>query len=241
MRTLGILGGMGPMAGAYFYGRVIANTDSDGDSGHLPVVLLADPGIPDRSSHLVSGGEDPLPWLNAGMMALQRAGAEVIAIPCNTAHAYLPRMTVPQGLVADMPCLAVDALQSQGAHRVGLLSTRGTVASGVYRRAAEKVNARLLTLPREETVSLEKLIYRQKAGETILADEYLPYVQQLLDGGADAVILGCTEISVAFSGYASPLILDALEILAREVVVLCGGRLKEEGSGTRNDIWRAVV
>ena len=241
MRTLGILGGMGPMAGAYFYGRVIANTDSAGDSEHLPVILFADPRVPDRSSHLVSGGADPLPWLASGVMTLRKAGAEVVAIPCNTAHAYLSRMSVPHGLVADMPRLALAALQARGARKIGLLSTRGTVASGVYRIAAEEVDIGLLTLPWESNTSLEGLIYRQKAGETVLADEYLPYIRWLLDVGADAVVLGCTEISVAFSGNASSLIVDALEVLAREVIVLCGGRLKKEERGAQNDVWRAVV
>ena len=229
------------MAGAYFYARVIANTDSDGDAGHLPAVLLADPRIPDRSTHLVYGGTDPLPWLTSGVVTLQKAGAEVIAIPCNTAHAYLSRMSVSRGFVADMPRLTVRAMQAQRVNRIGLLSTRGTVLSGVYRIAAEEADMELLALPWETNISLEELIYRQKAGETVVAAEYIPYVERLLDMGADAVVLGCTEISAAFSGRTSPQIVDALEILAKEVIVLCGGRVKEEKRGTQNDIWRAFV
>lgn len=239
MKTLGILGGMGPMAGAYFYSRVIANTDSDGDSGHLPVVLFADPHTPDRSAHLVSGGVDPLPWLVSGIEALQVMGAKVVAIPCNTAHAYLSRMPSFSLSLMDMPYLAVAEASGRGAHRVGLLSTRGTVSSGVYRRAAEGLSAELLTLPRDLNASLEVLIYRQKGGEMLSFEEYLPYVKHLLNIGADTVILGCTEISVAFSGFSFPSVIDALEVLAREAVKLCGGNLREEGA--RNDIRRAAM
>lgn len=241
MRTLGILGGMGPMAGAYFYERVIANTDADQDGGHLPVVLFADPRIPDRSTHLIAGGADPLPFLISGVEALQAMRAEVIAIPCNTAHAYLPRMPRIPLPVADMPRLAVAAARSRGARRLGLLSTRGTVAAGVYHTAAEERSCGILTLPWETNAALEALIYRQKAGEAISSEAYLPYVRLLLDEGADAVILGCTEISVAFSETVSLRIVDALEALAREAVLLCGGRIKEKEGDAHNDIRRAIV
>ena len=241
MRTLGILGGMGPMAGAYFYERVIANTDSEGDSGHLPVILLSDPRIPDRSTHLTLGGADPLPFLLSAIETLQALRAEVIAIPCNTAHAYLPRMPSMPLSIVDMPRLAVAAALARGAERIGLLSTRGTVLSGVYRTASEEQSCGLLTLPWESNGALEAIIYRQKAGETVDCEAYRPYVQWLLDEGADTVILGCTEISVAFSGTVSLQIVDALEALAREAVVLCGGRLKEREREARYDVRRTVV
>src|SRR5215475_13736513 len=96
---LGVLGGMGPMATVDFYRRLLPYTNVRTDQEHLPVIIWADPSVPDRSAALTGTGADPTAWLVKGARALQSVGATVLAMPCNTAHAFLPAIqaavTVP--------------------------------------------------------------------------------------------------------------------------------------------------
>ena len=225
MKTLGILGGMGPLAGAYFYRRVIENTRADCDGRHLPVFLVGNPAIPDRTAHLLGYGPDPFPSLLEGVLTMVGLGAEVVAIPCNTAHAYLERLSerIPVPIL-DMPGLAARAAARRGRGPIGLLSTRGTLSARVYHRAADEEGIGLLCLPSGEAERLEARIYAQKGGAPTAGNAYMPYVEELLTAGAEAVILGCTEISAAFAGSAPASCIDALEVLAQESVRLCGDR-----------------
>jgi aspartate racemase len=238
MKTIGILGGMGPLAGAYFYRRVVESTAAEGDSFHIPTLLWSDPEIPDRTACLLGDGESPLPALERGVGMLRTMGAEVIAVPCNTAFAYLSQIaetvTIP-----DMPRLAARRAALGGARCIGILSTRGTLRAGIYERAAASAGLSLVSLPSDAAVLLDGLIYRQKSGERIGCEEYLGFADLLRGAGADAVILGCTELSVAFSGASPSGVVDALEALVNEVVSLCGAPLREEV--TALDIRRALA
>ena len=229
MKTLGILGGMGPAAGAYFYERVVALTSAEKDGVHIPVILVGDPRIPDRTAHLCGNGASPLPALLRGLLRLRAAGAEVIAMPCNTAHAYLPLLRGEFApTVLHMPALAVRYACHIGARSLGVLSTRGTQRAGIYQTLAEKAGLPLFTLPAPSAEQLETLIYRQKAGEEIGEEEYRPFADRLLSAGADRVILACTEISWAYRGARSEGVVDALEVLARAAISACGGMVREE-------------
>lgn len=95
---IGILGGMGPAATADFYAKLVAITPGSSDQDHLRTVIWSDPTIPDRTEALLGGGPDPTPWLLDGSRVLREAGATVIAIPCNTAHAFVPRIADRVGL-----------------------------------------------------------------------------------------------------------------------------------------------
>lgn len=219
------------MAGAYFYERVIANTVAKGDREHIPVVLWGDPRVPDRTAHLLEQKEDPVPALAAGAAALYAMHAEILAIPCNTAHAFLrPLHARVGGQILDMPRLSVSAVKAKGGRRIGLLSTRGTALAGVYRIPAEECGLPLILPSPEDAIALETLIYRQKAGRTIPAKLYMQYAKRLCEAGADTVILACTEISAAMRGGYPQWVTDSLEVLAKEAVGACREpKDKEEG------------
>ena len=89
---LGILGGMGPLATADFYAKLIAQTPAARDQDHVPVVIYAVPQVPDRTAALLRGGATPVPALLAGLRTLVAAGAQAIAMPCNTAHAWFDEL-----------------------------------------------------------------------------------------------------------------------------------------------------
>ena len=88
-RVVGIIGGMGPEATVDLMRRVIAKTPASDDQDHVHLIVENNPKIPSRIAHLIDGtGADPTPELTRIALNLQRAGADALAMPCNTAHAY---------------------------------------------------------------------------------------------------------------------------------------------------------
>ncbi len=237
MKKLGILGGMGPLAGAYFFLRFTELTAALSDASHPEVVLSSTPQIPDRTAYLLGEGRSPLPALVRGIIGLNRSGADIIAIPCNTAHAFLPELQHrSRAPILNMPVLTAGAALAAGAVRVGVLCTSGANRAGVFRAACRAAGLSYMAPDTEEQGEVDELIYRQKGGDKVGQEEYWRFADKLLSAGADAVILGCTEISVACSRFGRPYFLDALEILAKQAVLACVCRCRSEE--TNHDVWR---
>lgn len=198
--TLGILGGMGPLATADFYRRLVQRTPASSDQEHLPVLMWADPGVPDRTAALLGTGPSPVPGLVEGARWLRRAGASCLAVPCNTAHAYLGEVSRATGLeVLDMVggALAAAAGQVPGATRIGVLATRGTRAAALYERAGERLGLEVVQVPEAvQRECVDPAIRSVKAGDRLVEPErWIELaVRVLKDRGAEAVIAACTEI-----------------------------------------------
>jgi aspartate racemase len=199
---LGVLGGMGPLAGAQFALRVAALTPAPNDQAHIPVILRNDPRIPDRSTAHMAGGPSPLPAMQAGIRFLEAAGSQVIAIPCNTAHLWYDELAA----AASVPVLhivqsVIDDLVRQGvpSGRIGLMGTTATLALGLYQRHLEAAGYECI-VPTDEEVEAECMgaIRAVKAGRMEASIEpAVRCVNILRDRGADAVVLGCTELPLA--------------------------------------------
>jgi aspartate racemase len=233
---VGILGGMGPAATADLYAKIIAATPAERDQDHLHVVIWADPTVPDRSTALLHGGEDPTPWLRRGAEKLVAMGASFIAVPCNTAHAFLPR------IAADIPVPFLHMMEETAtaievAHpaieRVGLLATSGTVAAGLYQEWFARHHIEV-AVPDEETQEryVMRAIHCVKSGQTgrdvtELVGEAARY---LVNHGAEAVITGCTELPLIFkNGDAAVPVIDPTAVLAEAVVRHARSLAEESG------------
>ncbi len=223
-RTLGVLGGMGPLATVDFLQKLIEETPASVDQEHVPVITYSVPQIPDRPPAIIGNGESPLPHMLEGVLTLKRAGATAIAIACNTAHFWYDDLVAQGGLpilhIADAAC---DALAGQTIKRVGLLATQGTVAAGFYQsrlhaRGAECLlssdeEQRMLVLPAIECVKRTELVQ----GHALATRA----AQRLLDRGAQSIVMGCTEIPLALeyqSSEVSAHCIDATRALARACV-----------------------
>lgn len=200
--VLGVLGGMGPMAGAWFMVRLTALTPAERDQDHVPAVLWSDPRIPDRSSFRMHQGPDPWPLLRQSLLALARTGVQAIAIPCNTAHAWYAQMRE----VSPVPILhivqaVVDDLQHKGITRgrIGLLGTEATLALGLYQQELEARGYEcLLPDPAEHARHCAPAIALVKQNR--IGQSHAPAraaVEALRRRGAQAVVLGCTELPIA--------------------------------------------
>ena len=218
---LGVLGGMGPLATIHFYRTLVTLTPAGSDQEHLPTVIWSDPTIPDRTRALIGGGRSPLPHLHRGMRHLENAGATAIAIPCNTAHAYVPALTVR----ADVPIIdMVRATVADCAARlpsggvIGMLATRGTRYAALYDTAAQEVGLRV-AYPNDGAQArlVDPAIAQVKSGGDLVEAGSLvaQAAQRLTDDGAGVVVGACTEIPVAAAAVPQPIpILDSMDSLA---------------------------
>ena len=227
---IGVIGGVGPAATAEFLARVVAWTDAATDQEHANLLVIQHSAIPDRTAFLVGhSSDDPGPVLVSDARRLESWGVASIVVPCNTASAFLDAMraAVKIDVVDIIDAAAQDAVE-RGWSSVGILATAGTMASGAYSDAlaARGVSA---IAPRESAQqAVTALIYEDvKAGRTPRRELFETAVADVLDQGADGVILGCTELSVAAARWAPDArVLDALDSLAVRTVSLAGRRVR---------------
>jgi aspartate racemase len=223
---LGILGGMGPLASADFFAKLIAETPARRDADHVPVLLLSDPRIPPRPPAILDGAESPLPVLCALRDRLVAAGATLLAMPCNTAHfwylALAQGTAVPFISIVEAACDAVDAIAPAPAS-VGLIATRATLVSRIYEAPlAARGHRALFPETHEQSGGIAPAIEHVKCGDARGAARLLvPVIESLLARGADAVILACTEMPIALDAVDAPVrarCVDANRALARRCV-----------------------
>lgn len=224
---IGVLGGMGPLAGADFLARLTLVTEASRDQEHLRAVLWSDPTVPDRTAAALAGGPSPLPAMQAGVRVLEQAGAGCLAIPCNTAHLWAGEIAAATHLpLIHIVDAAAAALASRGitGGAIGLMGTAATLRLGLYQqRLAARGYTALVPSEAEMAGAVGPAIARIKANDLAgAAAPLLGVAEALARRGAAAVVLGCTEIPLALRGSeaeASGLVLvDTIDALARAVL-----------------------
>lgn len=221
-KILGVIGGMGPAATVAFLARVQALTPADGDADHIRVVMDLNPQVPDRNTR-PGEAEVVLGQMAEGLAA---AGAEVIAMPCNTAHAQaggIRDVCAAKGLrFIDMIAATADAAAASGFKRIGVLATPGGERLYTQALAARGVETVLLEgADREAFMALVYGVKRGDVGEAARAG-MLRLAQVLADAGAHRLIAGCTEVPLLLRAEdaAAPLT-DSAEVLAQACVKAC--------------------
>lgn len=231
-KVIGIIGGMGPLATADLFEKIVMHTKASCDQEHLRVCIDSNTDIADRTAALLHGGTDPRPEMIKSAQRLESIGAEVLIMPCNTAHNYYDAVkesvSVP---VLHMIALTRDALLADGVTCVGLLATDGTVRTGIYQRTFEGRGIRLLTPDSaEDQAAVMDIIYNGvKAGDMEHdVTAFRRTCENLLSRGAEVLILGCTELPPAFDIYhlEYPNIDPTLE-LALGAIRYAGGTIKD--------------
>jgi aspartate racemase len=220
LKTIGVLGGLGPAASCYFYELLTRLCPARQDQDHPDVLLYSKASVPDRSSYLLGrSNESPLPALLEGIALLERAGAQVIALPCATAHHFHPELQASASVpVLNMLALTARSLQAVGVTKTALLATEGTYASGAFREALEEAGITALMPRRDGVATLMDLIYEIKAGRMPQAQLLKAVAAPLMQQGAQRVILGCTELSLFVRGGLDDSYIDPMRILALETL-----------------------
>jgi len=217
---------MGPLAGAEFMVRLALATPADQDQDHIPAILWSDPGVPDRTAAIRHGGADPLPRLSRGLAGLLSMSAGAVCIACNTAHYWYDALTEQAGSV---PILHVadavrDALEANGviAGSVGVLATEGTEQAEIYQHRWRESDLTVLHLAEGESEQLVwPAIRAVKAGRPGDARGILrSAVTRMKELGASAVVLACSELSVAYEDLADlpGIVIDSMDALVATAV-----------------------
>ena len=198
-KTLGVLGGMGPLATLDFAHKIIQNTPAQRDQEHIPMLIRSIPQIPDRTDCLMNDSASPLMAMLQGLEELLSAGAEAIAIPCNTAHFWQPDLQAKSPVpVFHIAHACSESLQQSQISKVTLMATDGTLKAGFYPEILSRQGIQLELPPADIQQNIMRGIYSVKSGNIALGGKLLNNVfQSLLNQGFERVILGCTEIPLA--------------------------------------------
>lgn len=229
MKRLGVIGGLGPMATVYFMQLITQMSDARTDQEHMDIILHSKPQIPDRTRYILRQSEEnPLPVMAEVGKGLAAQGADLIAIPCVTAHYFRRQLEDEIGVpIIDAIEETAVYLEQEGITKAGIAATDGTVACGLLQRSLESHGISCVLPGQEGQRRVMRLIYEDiKAGRTPDLPSFEATAQQLFREGAQAVLLACTELSLIRNELGSGF-LDILEVLARKSVLSCG-RLKKD-------------
>ncbi len=232
MKRLGVIGGQGPMATVYFMQRVVEMSVGVVDQDHIEIITHNIPTVPDRTGYILgkNGAQNPGPALKKVANDLTKQGVDVIAMPCNTAHYFYEE--IKEGL--DVKILhvikeTVNYLKERNISKVGIMATDGTVQTGLFQKEIESAGMEAILPDASHQKLVMDVIYEQvKKGNPIQSEDLRKAKEYLNGQGAEVVILGCTELSVAKRDIeVGAGCIDALDVLAMLSVKECGN-LKEE-------------
>lgn len=231
MKVLGVIGGLGPMATVYFLQLLTQMSDAQSDQEHMEILIHSKPQIPDRTRYILGQSEEsPLPGMIQVGKQLTEQGAEILAIPCITAHYFHKQLEEGIGIpVINAIEETADYLKQQGITKAGIMATNGTIESGLFQQIFEENEIDAFIPSKVAQDKVMSLIYDNvKAGKAIDMDSFYRVSEELLDRGAQVILLACTELSLIKRDFPlSDGYLDVMEVLARKAVMICG-KLKQE-------------
>lgn len=232
-KTIGILGGMGPLATADLLIKITTCTKADCDNEHVRVYVDCDCAIPDRTGAILHGGPDPVPEMTTALRHLEACGADCIVMACNTAHHFLPRLqALTETPILDMMGITARSCAERfPGRRAALLGTTGTLRTGLYNAAFEREGIAYLLPDEEQQAFLMHMIYDVvKASRPMQPEEenWSALLRDLRQRGADYFVLACTELPIIAETLSDegPFV-DPTTELARAAVAFCGYELKE--------------
>lgn len=204
---IGMIGGLGPAATVDLFDKIVKATPATNDQEHIKLAIEENPQVPDRTACLLHDGKDPTVAMYHAAKRLEGDGCDVIIVPCNTAHAFLPtiapRLRIP---FVDMQMATLEDIKARFPEpRIGLLATSGTIATGIYGNKARALGLPLSVPDEEHQKLVMSAIYGPKGAKAgfcdgVCKDELLAAAQYLVEEhNCNVLILGCTEL---------PLILD---------------------------------
>ncbi|WMJ76477.1 MULTISPECIES: aspartate/glutamate racemase family protein [unclassified Sedimentibacter] len=230
MKTIGIIGGMGPLATVDLYHRIVLRTKAATDQEHIHVIIDGNTDIPDRTKAIISDGKSPTEELIKSARKLEQAGADFLIMPCNTAHYYVDviKQSVNIPFVNMLEETTKYTLNKYGKEAViGILATDGTIKSKIYENYYAKVGIKTV-IPEKTQEKIMKFIYdvikkgNYEEGTALLFE----CLEELKEKKADAFLLGCTELSSAqymykFDGN----FINPMEVLTEASILYAGGEL----------------
>jgi aspartate racemase len=234
--TIGILGGMGPEATAYFYGLIIKHTKASADQEHIKVLIYSNPEIPPRTDAIQNKGPSPTPLLVEGFKRLRDAGADFVVMPCVTAHYFYPevkkQVNIPFINLLD-ESLTWAQREVPELRKAGLVASTGTVESRLFHDVFGQTGIQVISPEEEEQARVMEAIFGPqgiKAGFTTGSSKetIINISKVLVARGAEAIIAGCTEVPLVLKDQDIPVpLIEPLRTTAKACIVKAGYELRE--------------
>ncbi len=233
-QTIGILGGMGPEATVRMFKLIVKLTKAEKDQDHIPIIIFNNPKVPDRTAAIIDEGPSPLPMLIEGAKKLEEAGANFIIMPCHTAHYHYDEIIQH----ISIPFLH---LQEETRHYVewryshltqfGLLATTGTVKTDLFQTTFHQKGLEIIVPGEKEQEMVMIAVYGEKGIKRGFKKEprqlLMHVIKQLKEQKVEAVIAGCTEVSLVLNAEEHQLsVIDPLKIIAAAAILKAGYELK---------------
>ena len=217
---------MGPLASAHFLDIIVSHTLAESDSDHIDIVMTSRASTPDRTAHLLGRStKSPFDTIKIDVDTLVFGGAEVIAVPCNTAMAYYDELSsysrVP---ILNTVSLTVGAARAAEIKKLSLLATEGTVTSGIYQKECEQSGIKCAVPDKRTQSAINAIVYRKIKAGAYKVNEIYPIIDRFLRN-SEAVVFGCTELSLVDLSdfHKKDYIIDSTRVLAMNAITECGG------------------
>lgn len=229
-KTVGVIGGLGPIATLDFFDRILKRTKAVREQDHLRLIIDNNTKIPDRNAYKRGEGPSPGPALASAARALQDAGAEFIVMACNTTHAWEAEIraaiSVPFISIIEETTKVVADLNPEGA---GVLAVDACLSSNLYQEALTKRGVKPVLLPADSQRTFMELIYRIKGGDTgeTVKRSMATLARKLEAQGAEVIIAGCTEIPLVLTADdIDGELVNSTDVLVERTIVFAGAELK---------------
>ena len=198
-KTVGVLGGLGPMATVYFYDMVVEMTDANTDQQHVDMIIINRASTPDRTGFILDKTkESPLEYLIKDARRLEKAGADFIVLTCNTAHYFYKEIEAS----VDIPMInmieeTVNTAIKNKKNKIGIMATTGNIKMEIYQNMCREKGIDFFVPDGDTQKDIMSIIYDEvKASKPVDMDRFNLIIDRFKENGCDCVILGCTELSV---------------------------------------------
>jgi aspartate racemase len=228
---LGIIGGMGSVAAAYFFKRLIELTPSTTDQGYIETFVHNNTQVPDRTAGILYGQPSPLPELKRSVEILNSHEVGYIVLACMTSHYFIPQLQEhSRAEILDGIALTAERCRELGLKRVGVIASTGAITLGLFQKQLKKLDIEALVLnPQDQEHYFTEPIYAEwgiKSGFVTgrPKERLIQGALRLLDGGAEAIVAGCSELPLVFNAeeFSVPLV-DTIDVILETAIQNCLG------------------
>jgi len=230
-KSIGIIGGMGPLATADLFQKIILSTEASCDNEHIRVFIDCNSSIPDRPKAILHGGKDPIPEIAKTIEILANCGADCLIMPCNTAHYYLPQLKLLTAIpiISILDVTADACVEKFPGKRAGLLGTNALIHTGVYGEVLKKDGVDFIIPTNEIQKLVDECIYAVKGGKDVFSLR-VNMERIISELKADYYILGCTELPIIVESLNLDIkYIDPTQKLAEAAIKFCGYKIKNQG------------
>ena len=220
-RLLGVLGGMGVQATTHFCNMITDLQNVEVEQEYLDMLVYSKPSIPNRTAYILGQSDtNPLHPILQAAHTLEKAGASHIAMPCVTAHFFYKDLAAAINIpFLNMLDETARFVASRNHKKIGLLATSGTLQGKFFHHGFDAVGISVVQPCDEEQKALMDIIYDLKSGKATLPGVLEGIASNLHKNGAEAIVLGCTELSLLSKGHGD--YIDTMMVLAKAALAAC--------------------